>query len=141
MNYNKNPLTPHLQVYRWQISSLLSITHRIVGVVNFLLMILFCSWLILIFLNQDFLVLGKEVFAFFLVILSSYLFAGLFSFFVLNEIRHLVWDLGYGFDVKISKISGFAVLIGSFVLAVIIYKLGGFFHDACINKKMAFYKN
>mgnify|MGYP001159954605 FL=1 len=127
MNYNKNPLTPHLQVYRWQISSLLSITHRIVGVLNFLLMILFCSWLILIFLNQDFLVLGKEVFASFFgnfIILSV---CWTFSFFVLNEIRHLVWDLGYGFDVKISKISGFAVLIGSFILAVIIYKFGGFF--------------
>ena len=127
MNYNKNPLTPHLQVYRWQISSLLSITHRIVGVLNFLLMILFCSWLILIFLNEDFLVLGKEVFASFLgnfIILSI---CWTFSFFVLNEIRHLVWDLGYGFDVKISKISGFAVLIGSFILAVIIYKFGGFF--------------
>ena len=127
MNYNKNPLTPHLQIYRWQISSLLSITHRIVGVINFLLMILFCSWLILIFLNEDFLVLGKEVFASFLgnfIILSI---CWTFSFFVLNEIRHLVWDLGYGFDVKISKISGFAVLIGSFILAVIIYKFGGFF--------------
>lgn len=127
MNYNKNPLTPHLQVYRWQISSLLSITHRIVGVLNFLLMILFCSWLILIFLNQDFLVLGKEVLTSFFgnfIILSV---CWTFSFFVLNEIRHLVWDLGYGFDVKISKISGFAVLIGSFILAVIIYKFGGFF--------------
>lgn len=127
MNYNKNPLTPHLQIYRWQISSLLSITHRIVGVINFLLMILFCSWLILIFLNEDFLVLGKEVFASFLgnfIILSI---CWTFSFFVLNEIRHLVWDLGYGFDVKISKISGFAVLIGSFIFAVIIYKFGGFF--------------
>ena len=101
-------------------------------------MILFCSWLILIFLNQDFLVLGKKC-SLLLVILSSYLFAGLLFF--VNEHGHLVWDLGYGFDVKISKISGFAVLIGSFVLAVIIYKLGGFFYDACINKKMAFYKN
>ena len=138
MNYNKNPLTPHLQIYRWQISSLLSITHRIVGVINFLLMILFCSWLILIFLNEDFLVLGKEVFASFLgnfIILSI---CWTFSFFVLNEIRHLVWDLGYGFDVKISKISGFAVLIGSFIFAVIIYKFGGFFLWCMYQQKNGF---
>ena len=40
---NKNPLSPHLQIYKWQISSLLSITHRIVGVINFLI-ILICLW-------------------------------------------------------------------------------------------------
>ena len=34
MEYDKNPLTPHLQIYKWQISSLLSITHRITGVIN-----------------------------------------------------------------------------------------------------------
>ena len=40
MRNNNNPLSPHLQIYRWQISSLLSIAHRIVGVINFLAIIL-----------------------------------------------------------------------------------------------------
>tara|TARA_B100000941_G_scaffold285119_1_gene256727 strand:+ start:542 stop:712 length:171 start_codon:yes stop_codon:yes gene_type:complete len=39
---NKNPLSPHLQIYKWQISSLLSITHRIVGVINFFAITLIC---------------------------------------------------------------------------------------------------
>ena len=44
MEYDKNPLTPHLQIYKWQISSLLSITHRIVGVINILAITLICIW-------------------------------------------------------------------------------------------------
>ena len=47
-----------------------------------------------------------------------------FSFHILNEIRHLIWDAGYGFDLKISKITGYATLILSFLLAIIIYFLG-----------------
>ena len=50
---NKNPLSPHLQIYKWQISSLLSITHRIVGVVNFLAIILICIWAVFIIFGQN----------------------------------------------------------------------------------------
>jgi succinate dehydrogenase / fumarate reductase cytochrome b subunit len=42
----------------------------------------------------------------------------------LNEIRHLAWDLGYGFDLKVSKITGVLVILGSFILAILIYLLG-----------------
>ena len=44
-----------------------------------------------------------------------------FSFHALNEIRHLIWDLGYGFGLKISKITGVITIIGSLVLTVLIY--------------------
>ena len=47
-----------------------------------------------------------------------------FSFHILNEIRHLAWDFGYGFDIKISKITGIIVFFGSFILTIIIYVLG-----------------
>ena len=46
MKFDQNPLTPHLQVYKWQISSLLSISNRIVGVFNFFIITLVCLWLI-----------------------------------------------------------------------------------------------
>ena len=48
-----NPLSPHLQIYKWQISSLLSITHRIVGVVNFFAIILICLWTAFVILGQN----------------------------------------------------------------------------------------
>ena len=118
---NNNPLSPHLQIYRWHISSLLSITHRIVGVINFLAIIMISLFIIL----TNF---GKEYFNFFEIFLNSvygkFLIISLswtFSFQVLNEVRHLVWDFGYGFDLKISKITGYLTLIGSLILTVIIY--------------------
>ena len=47
-----------------------------------------------------------------------------FSFHVLSEIRHLAWDFGYGFELSTSKITGFIVIFGSFVLTILIYLIG-----------------
>ena len=47
-----------------------------------------------------------------------------FSFHILNEIRHLFWDIGLGFDLKIAKLTGILTLIGSFVLSVAIFIIG-----------------
>ena len=51
--YEKNPLSPHLQIYGWQISSLLSITHRVVGVVNIIAITLLCFWTIFLSLGEQ----------------------------------------------------------------------------------------
>ena len=124
MEQKKNPLSPHLQIYRWHITSLLSITHRIVGVINIFAVTLICGWSL-------FLLLGKNDYDIIFVILNSifgkFLILSLcwtFSFHILNELRHLAWDLGYGFDLKIAKITGIIVLVGSFVLTIIFYLLG-----------------
>ena len=124
MQDNKNPLSPHLQIYKWQISSLLSITHRIVGVINFFAITLICFWSL-------FLLLGGESYEIMYRFLNSFfgkfIAIGLcwtFSFHILNELRHLFWDLGYGFDLKISKITGVLALVGSFILTIIFYLIG-----------------
>ena len=124
MEKDKNPLSPHLQIYRWHITSLLSITHRIVGVINIFAVTLICGWSL-------FLLLGKNDYDIIFVILNSifgkFLILSLcwtFSFHILNELRHLAWELGYGFDLKIAKITGIIVLVGSFVLTIIFYLLG-----------------
>ena len=121
---NNNPLSPHLQIYKWQISSLLSITHRIVGVINFFALILICLWV-------GFIILGQANYLNINIILNSsfgkFLAISLcwtFSFHILNEVRHLFWDAGYGFDLKIAKITGVLVLLGSFVLTILFYVLG-----------------
>tara|TARA_B100000073_G_C23492277_1_gene476208 strand:- start:415 stop:669 length:255 start_codon:yes stop_codon:yes gene_type:complete len=46
-----------------------------------------------------------------------------FSFQILSEIRHLFWDMGYGFDLKVSQITGIIVIVGSFSLTILIYLL------------------
>ena len=109
MSNKNNPLSPHLQVYKWHISSLLSISHRIVGIINFIFIILISS--ILIFLGSDIQILqvfSKSLIGKFLIISLCWSF----SFQILNEIRHLAWDLGYGFDLKISRITGLLTIIG-----------------------------
>ena len=121
MSNKNNPLSPHLQVYKWHISSLLSISHRIVGIINFIFIILISS--ILIFLGTDiqiFQVFSKSLIGKFLIISLCWSF----SFQILNEIRHLAWDMGYGYDLKISRITGILTIIGSFVLTILFYLIG-----------------
>ena len=120
----KNPLSPHLQIYRWHISSLLSITHRIVEVANIIAVTLICVWTIcLLFGEENY----ESINFFFQSFFGKLLIVSLswsFSFHILNEIRHLIWDLGYGFDLKISKITGVITIIGSLVSTILIYSLG-----------------
>tara|TARA_Y100001970_G_scaffold42821_1_gene53340 strand:+ start:970 stop:1347 length:378 start_codon:yes stop_codon:yes gene_type:complete len=121
MSNNNNPLSPHLQIYRWHISSLLSISHRIVGILNFFLIILISS--ILIFLEPDMEILKillQSSFGNFFTLSICWSF----SFQILNEIRHLAWDMGYGFDLRISKITGILTIIGSFIFAILFYLTG-----------------
>ena len=121
MNDSKNPLSPHLQIYRWHISSLLSITHRISGIINLLALILIFFWLI-------FLSLGENNYQSFLLIINSFVgkfiligFTWSMSFHLLSGIRHLVWDLGYGFEIKTANITGGIVVISSLVLTIIFW--------------------
>ena len=122
MEYDKNPLTPHLQIYKWQISSLLSITHRITGVINAIAISLICIWFLFTINNEK--ILFENILNSFFGKFITISLCWTFSFHILNEIRHLIWDAGYGFDLKFSKISGYATLILSFLLAIIIYFLG-----------------
>ena len=121
MTDNQNPLSPHLQIYRWHISSLLSITHRISGVINLLALILIFFWLI-------FLSLGENNYQSFLLIINSFIgkfiligFTWSMSFHLLSGIRHLVWDLGYGFEIKTANITGIIVIISSLALTIIFW--------------------
>ena len=120
----ENPLSPHIQIYSWNISSLISISHRIVGVINIQILILVCLWIALLSLGET----NYEYIKFFLQsFFGKFLIVGViwsFTFQILSEIRHLVWDFGYGFELKTSKISGLIVIFGSLILTVLIYLFG-----------------
>tara|TARA_A100001011_G_C14202521_1_gene796294 strand:- start:438 stop:824 length:387 start_codon:yes stop_codon:yes gene_type:complete len=124
MQFDKNPLTPHLQIYRWHLSSLLSITHRIVGVINIISVTLICAWVVFLSTGESnyeiFVIFAQSLFGKFILVSLCWTF----SFHILNEIRHLAWDLGYGFELKTSKIIGILIIIGSFLMTIIIYKIG-----------------
>ena len=121
---NENPLSPHIQIYNWHISSLISISHRITGVINIIFITIVCFWIISLLLGGSF----YEIILLFLKsFIGKFLIIGItwsFSFQILSEIRHLFLDMGYGFELKTSKITGFIVIITSFVLTVFIYYLG-----------------
>ena len=124
MTNNQNPLSPHLQIYRWHISSLLSITHRISGVINLFSLILIFFWLVI-------LSLGESNYELFLLIINSFIgkfiligFSWSMSFHLLSGIRHLFWDLGYGFEIKTANISGIIVIASSLILTIIFWLIG-----------------
>ena len=121
---NKNPLSPHIQIYRWHISSLVSISHRITGIINIIAITLICIWVSLIvssdvsynFINQ---LLNS--------ILGKFIVLGLvwsFSFQMLSEIRHLIMDMGYGYELQTTRITGLLVIFGSILLTILIFLIG-----------------
>ncbi len=121
---NNNPLSPHIQIYRWHISSLVSISHRITGIINIVAITVVCFWIASLLLgetNYEFTkIFLQSIFGKFLILSLTWSF----SFQILSEIRHLIMDLGYGFELKTTRITGLIVIMGSFVLTVLIYLLG-----------------
>ena len=124
MKENQNPISPHLQVYRWYVSSLLSITHRIAGVINLLALILIFVWLLSLNLgeyNYELFLLGINTFFGKFILIT---FTWSMSFHILSGIRHLAWDMGYGFEIKTANISGIIVIIFSLVITIMFWLLG-----------------
>ena len=123
---NNNPLSPHIQIYNWHISSLVSISNRITGVINILTLSLICFWVWMLLLGNE---SYESIFNFLNSIFGKFFIIGFiwsYSFQILSEIRHWFWDLGYGFELKTSKITGILVILGSIIMTIIIYSLRGF---------------
>ncbi|MCR4377743.1 MAG: succinate dehydrogenase, cytochrome b556 subunit [Rhodospirillales bacterium] len=117
------PLSPHLQIYRPQVTSVLSITHRLTGVVLAFAALLLTYWLASA-------AYGPESFARAQAVLESWfgrlvLFGFTFSLFyhLCNGIRHLGWDLGWGFDLVKLRLTGVLVIIASMGLTVLSWML------------------
>jgi succinate dehydrogenase / fumarate reductase cytochrome b subunit len=118
------PLSPHLQIYRWQLTSVLSILHRVTGVGLVVGVVLLVSWF---GSAAD----GAASFAKFQGFLGSPI--GLIMLFgcsvalfyhLCNGIRHLVWDTGRGLDLKSVYAGGWAVLVATVALTVIVWAVG-----------------
>jgi succinate dehydrogenase / fumarate reductase cytochrome b subunit len=118
----ERPLSPFLH-YRWQYTNTLSILHRITGVVLSLGFLLLVYWLAAAAAGPDRYARALETLGSPLVQLL--LFGGVlsFSYHLLNGIRHLFWDAGYGFELPTARKSGWAVAIASVVLALALWFL------------------
>ena len=121
---NKRPLSPHIQIYKWHISSLVSISHRITGIINIIAITLICLWASLLFLAEE---NYETVELLMSSLIGKFLILGIiwsFSFQILSEIRHFIMDFGYGFELKTSRITGLIVIFGSIILTIVFYLIG-----------------
>ena len=124
MNNKNNPLSPHIQIYSWHVSSIVSISGRITSVINTFTFITICIWISSLLLDPE---NYKTIQNFLNSFIGKFILFGIiwsFSFQILSEIRHFFWDLGYGFEIKTANITGTIVILGSFILTILIYILG-----------------
>ncbi len=119
MANTNRPLSPHLQVYRPQITSMLSILHRGTGVALSGGLILMLWWLVA-------LASGPEYYNYVMDIAGSIIgrlillgFSWALFFHLCNGLRHLYWDAGWGFEIESVTRSGYLVVIGATVLTVL----------------------
>ena len=124
MPSGNRPLSPHLQVYRPQLTSILSILHRITGVVIWAGAVMMTYWIA----SATY---GPEAFARAQWFLGSWFgrlvllgLTGATFYHLANGIRHLAWDIGWGYEMDKLKISGWAVLIFTGVMTVLTFLAG-----------------
>lgn len=120
----ERPLSPHLQVYRWQISMSLSILHRASGIALSVGTLLLVWWLVAIATSEHAFTIVQDFVAspLGLILLFGWTVALFYHFFA--GIRHLIWDAGYGFDIPQFHRSGWAVLIATAVCTVLAWVIG-----------------
>jgi succinate dehydrogenase / fumarate reductase, cytochrome b subunit len=117
----KRPLAPHLQVYRPQLTSVLSIFHRVTGIALSLGSILLVVWLGSIAMGQGAYLTASVWFASPLGITLLLGWAFCFYFHLCNGIRHLFWDIGLGFELNAAYRSGWLVVGVAFGLTFLTF--------------------
>ena len=110
---NNRPLSPHLQVYRPQITSLLSITHRFTGIALAIGAMFFTYWLLSAAYGADKFALAQVLFRSWIGQLILWGFTFSLFYHLANGIRHLAWDAGWGYELDKLRISGWLVLLFS----------------------------
>jgi succinate dehydrogenase / fumarate reductase cytochrome b subunit len=125
MATDRRPLSPHLQVYRPQLTSVLSITHRATGVALAVGTLLLVYWLVSAALGPEAYAQAQGILGSKLGQLLLFLWTWALFYHLCNGIRHLFWDAGYGFEIPTVYKSGKAVLIASVVLTVLAWIMIG----------------
>ena len=121
MRNTNRPLSPHLQVYKPQLTSMLSITHRATGIALSMGLLVFVSWLALLATNTA---KADAMMAFFSnwygqVLLFGWIFCFFYHF--CNGIRHLFWDAGKGLEMKTVYTTGYLVIVAALSLTAITF--------------------
>jgi succinate dehydrogenase / fumarate reductase cytochrome b subunit len=121
---SNRPLSPHLQVYRWQLTSVLSILHRATGIALSVGALYLAIWVMYasgssrgyaVFQEFNGSIVGR-------ILLGGWLFSAFYH--LCNGIRHLFWDAGYGFELKDAYRSGWIVVAVSLVATILSWIVG-----------------
>lgn len=119
----ERPLSPHLQVYRWPLSMALSILHRASGVALAVGSIVLVWWLMAVAAGGDHYQRFVDCLSSPLGKLALFGWTLAMMFHLLNGVRHLLWDSGWGFELGRAQKTGWVVVIGTFVLTAAIWLL------------------
>ena len=111
------PLSPHLQVYRPQITSILSILHRMTGVGLIFGMLMVTWWLVAISLSEDAFLFFHGIMSSFVMRMATFGMVWALCYHLLNGIRHLFWDSGIGINMKSVRCTGWLVVVASLTIS------------------------
>ncbi len=118
------PLSPHLQVYRWPLSMMLSISHRVTGIALSVGALLLTWWLIAAAVSDQAFDSVQWFLGSWLGVLLLLGWSAALIFHLFTGLRHLVWDAGYGFDPPWYEKSGWAVVIGTAAVTLLLWIIG-----------------
>lgn len=124
MSSSNRPLSPHLQIYKPQLTSVLSIAHRLTGLALSLGIVIFTYWLYRVTTDA---IIANQISQFFasgfgLVLLYGWVFT--FNYHLCNGIRHLFWDVGKGYELSTVYKSGLAVIVLAIFLTAAVFYFG-----------------
>lgn len=118
---DQRPLSPHLQVYKWETHMAMSILHRATGVASALGLVMLSIWLMCVSAGESHWKQANVFFSNPLIILIMFLWSGALIYHFCNGIRHLMWDLGKGLDKADGRKSARYVQIATVALTLILW--------------------
>lgn len=118
---SNRPLSPHLQIYRWQISMLTSIAHRASGIVLSVGSVFLAIWLISAANGPDAYAAVNGLAASWLGQLIMFLWSFALFYHLCNGVRHLVWDVGVGLDLETARLTGFVAIGVAAALTIFVW--------------------
>jgi len=121
MAARQRPLSPHLQVYKPQITSTLSIIHRATGVILALGALFVAVWLLCVAADAEFYAWSQNILASPIGKLALFVFSACLIYHLLNGIRHLLWDIGWGMDIATVEKTGYVVIFLSLLLTGLLW--------------------
>jgi len=115
MSESNRPLSPHVGIYRWQVSNTLSILHRLTGLALSFGALSLLAWIVSAALGADAYARVAGVLGGPFGLLVMFGVTASFFYHLANGVRHLAWDAGYGFDKPVARTTGWLAVAAAIV--------------------------